>query len=124
MKILFLDDNENRQIHFYSEWSKNKKSEDLLFQTRTAKETIEVLKNESPFDVLSLDHDLGGKVFVKEVEETGYQVALFIENELAEKLLPSAVVIHSHNPAGSNRMRQALSKRNIKIYNIPYSVVQ
>ena len=120
MKILFLDDDEDRQNIFFRKYLVFKKDGDVLVTTRTVEETIEALKTQGPFDVIDLDHDLGGRIFVKEVEGTGYQVALFIENELSEDLLPKHVIIHSYNPDGVRRMMESISKRVTSVQFIPF----
>ena len=51
---------------------------------------------------LSLDHDLG-------TEETGYTVALWLEQALHDGLpVPQRVYLHTANPVGRGRMRSAL----------------
>lgn len=120
MKILFLDDDEVRQTMFFRKFLKFKQDGDILVTTRTVEETIEALKTKGPFDVIDLDHDLGGKIFVKEVEGTGYQVALFIENELPNELLPKHVIIHSYNPDGVRRMMESIAKRVTSVQYIPF----
>ena len=54
---------------------------------------------------ISLDHDLGDEATCG----TGYEVASFIEEAAFEgRLAPLAWAVHSQNPVGANRMRQAL----------------
>ena len=120
MKFLFLDDDEERQSKFYQKFLKFKKDEDVLIQTRTVEETIDALKTQGPFDILDLDHDLGGRIYVKEVEGTGYEVALFVENELPDELLPKHVIVHTFNPDGARRMMISLSKRVTSVQYIPF----
>jgi len=120
MKILFLDDDEMRQTVFFRKFLEFKQDGDTLVTTRTVEETIDALKTKGPFDVIDLDHDLGGKIFVKEVEGTGYQVALFIENELSNELLPKHVIIHSYNPDGVKRMMESIGKRVTSVQYIPF----
>lgn len=103
MKILFLDDDERRHELYKKYFDANKNNDDILYQTYTAKDTINLLNTESPFDVVQLDHDLGGEVYVTRIEETGYEVALFIET-MEVKKLPRTVVIHSYNTSGALRM--------------------
>jgi len=120
MKTLFLDDDETRQSIFFRNWLKFKKDGDVLVQTRTVEETIDALKTQGPFDLVDLDHDLGGKTFVKEIEGTGYQVALFIETELDASLMPKHAIVHSYNPEGARRMMESLAKKITSVQFIPF----
>jgi DNA-binding NarL/FixJ family response regulator len=58
------------------------------------------------FDLVCLDHDLGGQVFVDSSEKnTGYQVAKYIkENNIKYKVC----MIHSLNFMGAMRMKSVL----------------
>ena len=120
MNYLFLDDDEQRQTTFKAYFDKNCLKDDKLVQTRTAKETIEALQNET-FVMISLDHDLGGEIFVTKTEETGYEVALYIET-MPEEKLPKTIVIHSYNPQGAERMYNAMKSRNIYLYKVPFNI--
>ena len=114
-KILFLDDDKNRQQEFKNVF---KVPGTVVDYVETAEEAIEALKNKV-YDVAFLDHDLGGKIFVKEVEGTGYEVALFIEKMPPERR-PYQVIIHSHNPAGASRMYEALKGSVSKLQVLPF----
>ena len=116
MNILFLDDDETRH-KFFTEWFYSVKGDgDILISVRSAKECIDTLKNKGPFDLAFLDHDLGGEIFVTKVENTGYEVALFIEmifqlnKETIGTKIPKSVVVHSYNKQGADRMLNVLNK--------------
>lgn len=94
-KILFLDDEINRH-HSFIRWIATQHTVDYCV---TAKQAIERLK-ENTYDIAFLDHDLGGKTFVTEIEETGYEVVLNF-NKINK---PDLVIIHSFNPDGGKRM--------------------
>lgn len=98
MKVLFLDDDQNRmvcaRIHY---------SNDILSEATTVEEAIRMLEKYSPYDLVSLDHDLGGYHFVESDEKSGYEVAKYIARMQKEKL-PKRVIIHSYNPAGAANM--------------------
>ena len=73
----------------------------------TANEAIEILKKGIDFDLISLDHDLGGEVFCSsELENSGYRVAQF----LSDKEIKGDIVIHSWNPVGAKNMLNILPK--------------
>ena len=74
---------------------------------RTSEECIELLKT-GKVERLSLDHDLGVGY------STGYKVACFIEEAAFHGTLKpiSRMYVHSANPVGKARMRQALHNAN------------
>ena len=72
MKVLFLDDMEDRHRIF-----KDKSRSHDIYQAYTVEEAIELLEMHSPFDIAYLDHDLGG-VYLPSDEKSGYEVAKFI----------------------------------------------
>lgn len=69
---------------------------------KTAREAIRYLESEE-VSVVSLDHDLGA------LHGTGYDVATYIEEKAAKRLLPRMQWhVHSANPVGAARMRAAM----------------
>lgn len=57
------------------------------------------------FDMIFLDHDLEGQVYVNsDHENTGYQVAKYI----ADKNIETQVIIHTMNYSGAGRMLSVL----------------
>ena len=115
-EILFLDDNRPRQEEFSKVFTVPDTHVDYI---ETADEAIRALRSKV-YEVAFLDHDLGGKTYVKEVEGSGYQVALFIERMPPEKR-PYQVIIHSHNTEGASRMYQALKGSVRKLQIIPFA---
>jgi CheY-like chemotaxis protein len=105
MKILILDDDEIRQRLF------KKKYSDPLFdltQCYDVKSTIENLKTET-YDYIFLDHDLGSQQMVDSGDNTGYEVAVWINENL--NYIPRCIYIHSLNPAGRKNMVQVLENK-------------
>ena len=102
MKILILDDDENRHTLF----DLNYRGHELI-HVRTAAEAIGFLKSET-FDVACLDHDLGGMQMVDSwgTEPTGYDVAKWIAMHPERK--PKLIYIHSYNPDGARNMHNIL----------------
>jgi len=100
MKILILDDDSVRQREF----SRRLIGEDVA-HTFTAKETIDQLKL-NIYDILFLDHDLGGKINVTSGEGTRFEVAEWIKENPDRK--PHHIIIHSYNPIGAKNMQQCL----------------
>lgn len=98
--ILVLEDNEERTKVFKRELI----GHEAVFCV-SASEAIKELEDRC-FDAVFLDHDLGGKVFVEETENTGYEVCLWLEKNTGKK--PKIIIIHSLNPSGVKRMLQAV----------------
>jgi len=100
MKALILEDDKRRIL-----WFEEKLKDAEADFTVKAKKCIELLKK-NLYDIIFLDHDLDGKIFVpSEKSNTGYQVAKVIP-ETINKNTP--VVIHSYNPDGAEKMRDAI----------------
>ena len=102
MNTLFLDDDSNRikqaRICF---------AVDILDIAETAIQAVKLLAKHSPYDLVSLDHDLGGKVYCPSDIMSGWAVAVYIAHMPKEKL-PKQVVIHSFNPDGAEKMLNVL----------------
>lgn len=104
-KILILEDSQER-IH---QFQKRLPKDDLYFfdSVDEAKEAYNLL---GPFDVIFLDHDLDGSVFVDSDEKnTGYQFAKF----LVEKETEAQIIVHSMNSVGAQNIKNALPQAEI-----------
>jgi len=66
---------------------------------------MDLLKNQK-WDILFLDHDLGGEEMVPSGPNTGYEVACWLEEFPEHK--PLMIVIHSLNNVGREKMAWAL----------------
>lgn len=130
MRILFLDDNENRHKLFHSlvtghgithiDWAEN------------ALAAIEFLNNNPKYDLICFDHDLseehyracmnGNDANYGDVM-TGYDVAVFLVTELEEEKQPEYAIVHTFNPDGSKRIAAVLSEAGLQksIYVFPFS---
>jgi len=102
MKILFLDDNKNRWLHFVDN---NNEPGVSLHWAKTAYEAIHWLERNT-YDIVSLDHDLGDEIMVASGDGTGYEVAQWIANNLQDNM--PIVVLHTWNPAGAQNMKNIL----------------
>lgn len=103
MKVLFLDDDKTRTQKVKQELIGHH-----LTTVETASEAIAALKT-GHFDMVSLDHDLGGRVFAASDENSGYAVAEYIAG-LPPHDWPDAILIHSFNPDGADKMQRAIIK--------------
>jgi len=102
MKILFLDDDPVRTKKARRCFAKDK-----LHEAETAKQAIMLLEKHSPYDAVSLDHDLGGNIYCPSDEVSGFAVAEYISKMPKEKM-PKQVVVHSFNLSGAENMRKVL----------------
>lgn len=98
MKVLFLDDDPARQRKFRREYP-------FATIVSTAEECISKLKSQS-WDFVYLDHDLGGETYVNsDRKDTGMEVVRWIEFNSPDV---SYVVVHSHNSAAGEAMKNRL----------------
>lgn len=105
MTIVFLDDDPNRQKVFGTACS------GAVIYTTTAQQTIEAIISLPEIDVLFLDHDLGGEVYVDSSrEDTGAEVARWIKDY---KPVIHNIVIHTYNSAGAKTMLHLLRDYNV-----------
>jgi CheY-like chemotaxis protein len=100
MDILILEDCSNRCVHF-----KRALIGHNVTITEHSKEAIEIL-SKSKFDILFLDHDLGGMQMVASGENTGYEVAEWLRHNPGRK--PGKIFLHSLNTPGRKNMLRVL----------------
>lgn len=112
MNVLFLDDCPDRTKTFRS-----------LVPFATTVETVQevldhITKLDEPLDLLLLDHDLGGEIFVNsEDDDCGMEVVRWLcKNEQDIK----HVVVHSHNSRAGYEMMQKLRESGYKAIYIPF----
>ena len=103
MKVLILDDMPDRIGMFALKFVNH----DITI-VNTAPNCIEML-NSFQWDAVFLDHDLGGEVYCKSDENSGYAVAKFMEEAGIDKQ-PKHIILHSLNPAGVKNMQYALPR--------------
>jgi hypothetical protein len=117
MKILILEDNIER-IEKFKLLFKNQE----VFIYDNVKDAFHICCF-IDFDVMFLDHDLGGKIWVDSNEEnTGYQFIKWIVNEKKNK--NSLIYIHSMNPIGANNMLNYLLDNEYDGIWIPFNLLK
>lgn len=122
MKVLILEDDDNR-IRWFKDYFKKASLRNSVFVFKEVSKAKDFLKKNSP-DLILLDHDLDGRVFVNSYEKnTGYQLAKSMANS-GKKF--KKVIIHSMNPFGANKMYDMLkdSKNVENIYKLPYPTLR
>jgi ActR/RegA family two-component response regulator len=98
MRILFLDDDQRRKRTFRSNFPSAK-------IVSTASETIHQLMTDE-YNVVFLDHDLGGEVYVdSDREDTGMEVVRWIADNRPNI---EKVFIHSCNKDAAAKMHSSL----------------
>lgn len=103
MRVFILEDDPSRIRRFQRALAGNN-------VTMTDNVPDAISKYDGPYDVVCLDHDLGGQVFVpSEHPNTGYAFAKW----LADSDKKSPVIVHSMNPPGAERMVQRLGSRAV-----------
>lgn len=106
--ILVLEDDINRVNLFMRGTTGNN-----VTLTSSSSECIALLSQNS-YDILFLDHDLGGETYVKsgQGKETGYDVALWLQKN--EDRCPDKVFIHSLNEKGRKNMKYCIKNATEK----------
>lgn len=101
MKIFILEDNEHRMVKFRRELI----GHDIDHAATVEEGTSLVVDNK--YELLFLDHDLGGEELVDSfADNTGYKLAEFIASFTQNKETPC--IVHSCNPAGADNILRVL----------------
>ena len=113
--IFVLEDDGNRMKAFAGMFL-----EDNLVMTNTAKSALSIFNSDIEFDVIYLDHDLGGNVFVSSEDiNTGAYVSKHMYGLVDKDTL---IIIHSYNPTGASNIKQNLISKGFKnVHVIPFS---
>ena len=102
MKVFILEDDPQRMELFHEVL----RDHDVV---RVDNVADAVRKFKPPYDVICLDHDLGGQVYVpSDHENTGYQFAKHLASN--ERCGNQQVVVHSWNMVGARRMVDTLKR--------------
>ena len=118
MKVLFLDDMEERHL-----WARKVLHGHELHHVMTADEAADAMMAQK-FDIASLDHDLsdeqssgyGGGV------SDGTVLAKWMATKLPKEKHPPMVLIHSMNPAGADRMHDLLKDAGFNVTKKPFTM--
>lgn len=100
MRVLILEDDVDRMKYFRRKF--------IGHEVTICDDTKELIKEliENKWDLLYLDHDLDGKVYVPSGEGTGYEVAEWLSNNLDK--CPPEVYVHTLNGGGRKKMLDVL----------------
>ena len=110
--IFLLEDRPERIKWFRSHWPN-------MIQTDNPPDALDILRSGQEFELILLDHDLGGdEDFKPGPQGDGIVVAEAMANEKLH--VGTDVFIHSCNPAGAQRMFMALrNTHKVKIMPFP-----
>lgn len=109
MTIFLLEDNHARIVTFKKLLSKKFPEAELTIAIE-ASQAKRLLSN-SHWDVIFLDHDLGGKVFVDSSESnTGYQVAKYIKES---NISYGQIITHTQNSVGGENIVNLLKCEHV-----------
>lgn len=117
MRIFILEDNDERNVQFRQRYAMH----DLTIATNLTEARA---KWAPPYDLVSLDHDLGVEIGdpmepMDPTIETGLQFIHFAAWPIP---LPHRVIIHSWNPEGARLMCLALLDIGCKVSIEPFKV--
>lgn len=104
-RIFILEDNDKRN-KFFRDVLPGVFPGASIEMYEEADKAIEALDPDKHYDIILLDHDLGGRVFVNSNDSnTGYQVAKYIkENNISY----GQCITHTQNPAGGANIKSVL----------------
>lgn len=109
--MLFLDDDPARHSKFQSRCP-------YATRVETSAATIKQL-SENEFDIVFLDHDLGGEIFVdSDREDTGMEVVRWLQSNHCTIEL---IVIHSLNDGAVTNMVTRLRQSGYRVLAFPFT---
>jgi len=113
-KILFLDDDLERVSEFLQKLQHHGFEIDVV---ENAPDCIKKIFS-AKYDFISLDHDLGGEIFVdSNRQDTGMEVVRKIVEQKPDQ---GKFIVHSFNPTAAAGMFIALKSSNYDVYQIPF----
>ena len=117
-RVMILEDDHNRINQFKS--ILELQVQDVSYYL-TAESFIEQLENETKIDLMLLDHDLGGKVYVDTKDKnTGSEVVRYIVmNKDQEKYKSTKIIVHSFNGPAARFMVDILRQANFQVAYAP-----
>lgn len=111
MRVFILEDDETRISSFLDALSRDVD----VSVARDISEVDKVFVGE--FDYVFLDHDLGGRAYVDQLDEnTGSEFV----RRYGDKLGGATIVIHSWNIDRALGMHEELSRKGYSVYQIPF----
>jgi hypothetical protein len=114
MNVLFLDDCPNRCKSLLS-------AVPCATIVNTARDCIAELVKCDDWDIVCLDHDLGGETFANsEREDTGMEVVRWVKFHMP---LVRRFIVHSMNPGGAANMVDGLMRCGYVVNALPFHMM-
>jgi len=112
MLILILEDDSERIKWFTEQFGNNN-----LVVVNTVLAAREVIRKCRWFDVIFLDHDLGGEVYVDSDDKSGYAIVKEIVQHAmyVSQIDKIKIVIHSWNEPAAKRMEMLLKENRFNV---------
>jgi response regulator of citrate/malate metabolism len=118
MKVFILEDDPNRMKTLRGVLISHE-----IVWSDTVDKAKELFDKEKPFDLILLDHDLGGEIFVdSELPNTGFQFVKFLA-ENKEAINNAQIILHTMNRPGAERMHHHLKDNGILGFMIPFPIL-
>lgn len=120
--IVFLEADHNRAAVQYQRI--NKVDRARTFWVRTAKETIDILKDyRESLDIVSLEHDLsGGPINLSASENCGMEVVRWLEKQNSEQYFHVRFIVHTWNIKAGKKMAFRLWKQGYRVIRVPFGL--
>lgn len=116
MRVFVLEDDPGRHRGFREALYESNADLTIVEDVKTAKAAFV-----PPYDIICLDHDLGGEIFVDSSEEnTGFQFVRWLCMDAAPDMRTTPIFVHSYNPEGASRMYRMLLSSGYTAYRMPY----
>jgi hypothetical protein len=113
MRIIFLDDADQRWYRFQSKIPQAVRAE-------TAEQCIKLIQDSTAITWLFLDHDLGGEAYVNSSrEDCGMEVVRYLCKNLRIDSI-SYIVVHSHNTVAAQEMFNKLKDSGYNVRLVPF----
>ena len=116
MRIFILEDDHERIKTFRVKLASHE-----LAIVENAQDAITLLSNDQAFDIMFLDHDLGGEQMIgTEGANTGSEVVRWMRSN-QQQYCP--VIIHSLNQPAAEDMKAKLEEVAMECYRIPFTTL-
>lgn len=113
LEVLVLDADCNRQLYYSSVYNSHN-----IDEARSLSD-FKTFVTTQKYNIWHLDYDMNHPMFTNEYKDTGLEALDWAFENLEVDHYPNCVVLHSLNPVGNHKLKQALEKVNIPVYIIP-----
>lgn len=119
VKVLILEDDPTRMLAFERRFKETTSAEITFDHVDNVHNAIKMLKK-NDYDMIFLDHDLGGETFVATNEtNTGSELARWMSVNRDSFNFSGPILIHSFNPQGAEYMLHTLKSEFKEVFKVP-----